>query len=286
MSTQHEDLLETHIVGEDTWQWVVQAKDCQALAQKHISHVGVGDAAVPYRIVRTDLSGAYVHGTVGGQGRMLLDGRWRMARAGMTSFAPAHALHAFHAVPSTRWQYCWVRYMSSSSRSVPDAMAPVLAPFDARPLKHAILGLYNEVNNGSRDMGSCSLWVDLLERYIARLADPWRRDERIVAVFDAVLEALEQPWRLDDLAGIAGISAEHLRRSCRKAFGRTPMQQVTHLRIQHAAHRLITTNDSVDQIAHEVGYENPFAFSNTFKRMTGMRPSQFRIRSTELSASG
>ena len=56
------------------------------------------------------------------------------------------------------------------------------------------------------------------------------------------------------------------------------MQQLTYLRIQYAAHRLATTNTKIEDVACQVGYQNPFAFSNTFKRMTGFRPSHFRIR--------
>jgi AraC-like DNA-binding protein len=56
------------------------------------------------------------------------------------------------------------------------------------------------------------------------------------------------------------------------------MQQLTVLRMQHAAHLLATTEEKIEAIAREVGYQNPFAFSNTFKRMTGLRPSDFRSR--------
>jgi YesN/AraC family two-component response regulator len=34
----------------------------------------------------------------------------------------------------------------------------------------------------------------------------------------------------------------------------------------------------VEVIARGVGYVNPFAFSNTFKRVTGLRPSDYRTR--------
>ena len=98
MASLHESLSETHIVGDYTQQSIVRAAECPALAQRQISHVGVGDAAVPYKIVRTHLSGTYVHASLGGEGRILLDGRWRPHRAGMVSLAPAHVLHAFHAI--------------------------------------------------------------------------------------------------------------------------------------------------------------------------------------------
>ena len=54
------------------------------------------------------------------------------------------------------------------------------------------------------------------------------------------------------------------------------MQHVTYLRMHRAAERLMTTNDSIAQIAEHVGYANSFAFSDAFKRWIGCRPSKYR----------
>ena len=277
MARDHADLLETHINGPDTGLWTVRAEDCPVLRQRHIAHVGVGDAAVPYRIVRTKLSGAYLHGSLGGEGRMLIDGRWRPHRDGMVSLAPAHVLHAFHAIPSRRWNYCWVRYTPESPRSMVHTMAPIIGTFDCRPLGHAIMGLFTEMQAG-REMANCALWLDLIESYVDGFAEPWRREERLLAVWSSVRKDLSRRWTLADLAELAGLSGEHLRRLCQSSLGRSPMQQLTNLRVQHAAHQLATTNAKLETIAEAAGYRNPFAFSNVFKRVTGVRPSQFRAR--------
>jgi len=211
MSASHENLSETNIVGDDTHMTMVRAEQCRALGQRHIAHVGVGDAAAPYQIVRTHLSGSYLLGCLGGEGRMLLDGRWRPHRSGMTSLAPAHVLHAFHAIASKPWQVCWVRYLPSSPRSKTGTKAPVMARFDSAPLSHAILDLDNEMR-GAGDAGSCALWVDLIERYVSRFAEPWRGEERLFMVWDTVGRDLARPWTLEQLAAIARTSSEHLRR--------------------------------------------------------------------------
>lgn len=277
MAEAHADLRETHIDGPDTRLFTVRSGDCPALGQRHISHVGVGDAAAPYRIVRTKLTGAYLHGSLGGEGRILVDGRWRPHRAGTVSLAPAHVLHAFHAIPSRRWQYCWVRYMPTSPRSLVHAIAPIMASYDCRPLSHAILGLVAEMQAAS-DMAACALWLDLIESYVDGFAEPWRREERLLSVWSAVRQDLSRDWTLPELAGLANVSCEHLRRLCQTSLGRSPMQQLTNLRVQQAAHQLATTDERLDAIADRVGYRNPFAFSNVFKRVTGVRPSLFRQR--------
>lgn len=271
------ELKETHIWGEESRVTVVRAEQCEALAARHIAHVAVMDATEPYTIVRTNLSGAYLHTCLGGEGRTLLDGRWYAHKSGMTSFAPAHVLHAFHCIPGQRWQVCWVRFMPSSPRSVENAMAPGMTLFDGRALEHAILGLASEMQ-GAADPGSCAIWVDVIERYVARVVEPWQREPRLVGLWNAVQQDLGRDWTLAEMARLASTSEEHLRRLCQKSLGRSPGKQLAAMRIAQAAHRLATSAEKVEAIARSVGYVNPFAFSNTFKRLTGFRPTDYRAR--------
>lgn len=270
-------LTETHILGDDTKVITVRAEHCEALASSHIAHVAVVDAASPYTIVRTHLSGSFMQACLGGKGRTLLDGRWHTHSTGHATFAPAHVLHAFHCMPNTRWQLCWVRFMPTSPRSVAGAVSPALTRFDGRPLEKAILGLHDEMAQGG-DPGTCAIWVDIIERYVARMIDPWQREPRLNDMWKAVLADLGRPWQLEDMARLANISPEHLRRLCWKNFGRSPGRQLTSMRIAQAAHELVTTQKKVEVIARNVGYVNPFTFSNTFKRVTGFRPSDYRSK--------
>jgi AraC-like DNA-binding protein len=258
---QHPDLsLETHVWGDATTRTVVRAEQYDALAARQIAHVAVVDAAAGYTIVRTHLSGAFMQVCLGS-----------------VSFAPAHVLHAFHCVPGKRWQLAWIRFMPGSPRSVDGAMAPVMVPFEGGVLAHAILGLADEMNNAA-DPGTCVVWVDVIERYVGRILEPLQREPRLVEVWNAVQADLARDWTLADMARLANTSEEHLRRLCQKNLGRSPGKQLATLRIAHAAHLLATTTDKVESIGHAVGYLNAFAFSNTFKRLTGFRPSDYRAR--------
>lgn len=276
MGESHADLCETHILGDDTHEIAVRAEACEALARARIAHVGIRDAAAPHRVVRTWLGGAYLHGCLEGEGRTLLDGAWRAHGAGVASLAPAHVLHAFECVPGRRWRCCWVRYAPSSARSREGVAAPVFARFDAAPLSHAILGLHREAGAPGGTPAACALWIDLIEHYVDRLAAPAGGEGRLGAVWAAVRREPGRAWRLDDLAAVAGVSGEQLRRLCNRGLGRSPMRQLAHIRMQAAAHMLAQGGCSVERAALEVGYDNPFAFSQAFRRVTGFRPSRFR----------
>lgn len=272
-------LTETHVVGSETGEQKVHAADCPALAMYHIAHVGVADAAAPYEMVRMDLSGTYFLSCSGGRGRILLDGRWQLCREGWACLAPPHAMLAFEALPDgTRWEFAWVRYQQPTGQMpIISSSSPALAKFDPQPLRAAVRGLYFEMQSQTAPV-AVRHWVELIHTYVLRFAQPWQTDDRLGHLWEYVAVRLDEPWSLDRLARQVHLSAEHLRRLCRRELGRSPMHQVIYLRMQHAAKLLATTGDKIETIATAVGYENPFVFSTTFKKWVGWRPSDYRLR--------
>lgn len=63
----------------------------------------------------------------------------------------------------------------------------------------------------------------------------------------------------------------------KKATGKTYIQFRNELRIEEARRLLITTDLSIKEIMHHVGYNDPSHFSRDFKRAIGVSPRQYRI---------
>ena len=306
MTKTHEDLSETHIQGaksqqtvvrvdgRDARQWLAETPTCSALAQHRIAHTGVARAQAPYRIVRMKQSGTYFMACFGGEGRVLVDGRWQVCRAGMACLLPPHMLNAFRCVPGKPWDFVWVRYQAvPEQRPIVSAGSPVLARFDAEPLRLAVLGLHAECRDsaasatpqdrtaqgpGMRSPAAMHHWVELIQTYVLRFAQPWQLDGRLSLLWEKVSDDLGADWSLGQLATEAHLSEEHLRRLCLQQLGRSPMKQVTYLRMRRAAELLAATDEKIESVASEVGYKNPFVFSTTFKKWIGWRPSEHRVR--------
>ena len=281
MPKNDKQLIETNRLGADTREMRVRASDCPALANHHIAHTGIADAAVPYEIVRLNLGGTYMLACFEGRGRIFLDGGWRLLRAGECCLAPPHALLAFKAVPGVRWRFAWVRYQQPpDQRPVIPTSSPAVAKFDPEPLRAAVLGLWHEMRSRTAP-ASVAHWVELIQIYVTRFASPWQTDDRLGHLWEHVASRLGEEWSLGRLAAYCHLSGEHLRRLCRRELGRSPMNHVIYLRMQLAARLLTTTTDKIETIAHAVGYENPFVFSTTFKKWVGWRPSEYRTRHRE-----
>ena len=250
------------------------------LETHRIAHAGVMVARAPYRVVRMNQSGVYFLASLEGEGRVLVDGRWKKCGSGTAVALPPFVVNAFHAVPGKAWKFCWVRYekQQQGHRPIISSSSPQAAAFDGQPLWNAIEGLVHEAD-GAAQPSAMFHWVELIQGYVERFAQPWKQDDRLSRLWEQVAADVGHDWTLDELAGMAFVSTEHLRRLCRKALGRTPMHHVTWLRMRKAAELLSTTNLKVETVATAIGYQNPFVFSNTFKKWIGWRPSEHRSRS-------
>lgn len=101
-------------------------------------------------------------------------------------------------------------------------------------------------------------------------------DARVQRVLEYIGDHLSQPMALDDLAHAASLSEAHLCRLFREQVGLTPMQCVEERRLTRAAEMLQLTPRPIADIAREVGYDDPFYFSNRFKKMMGVGPRGYR----------
>lgn len=263
-------------VNVESRPWIADFQVCPVLNQYQIIHVGIQEAEAPTRIVRTKQTTTYFLACFGGKGKVLIDGRWRICRKGYACLLPAHTLNAFEALPHVRWKFCWVCYQRpAEQRSIAGATSPIIARFEALPLQSAILGLMYECS-GPKQPTLMQEWTNLIHAYVLRFAQPTDQPDQLRLLWERVASHLADHWTLERLAREAGYSNEHLRRLCRRQLGRSPMHQVIYLRMRRAAELLATSEHTIEAIAFEIGYHNPFVFSNAFTKWIGWRPSEYR----------
>ncbi|WP_044870468.1 GlxA family transcriptional regulator [Pseudomonas sp. LFM046] len=80
------------------------------------------------------------------------------------------------------------------------------------------------------------------------------------------------------MATQAGLGERTFLRRFQQATGLRPTEYCQQLRAAKARELLELTNRSVDQIAWEVGYQDPAAFRKVFNKMVGLSPTDYRRR--------
>ncbi|MFW6367508.1 MAG: helix-turn-helix domain-containing protein [bacterium] len=96
-------------------------------------------------------------------------------------------------------------------------------------------------------------------------------------MIDFLRRHLDEPITVSYAARRLGIGRRRLERRFADCFGWGPGEQLMRLRIERARQLLVDTDSPISQIAEESGFSCSAQFSTTFKRRTGMTPSEYRI---------
>ncbi|MGP4029284.1 helix-turn-helix domain-containing protein [Actinomadura sp. 3N407] len=105
---------------------------------------------------------------------------------------------------------------------------------------------------------------------------PAQDDHPLAALFPWVMQRLDQPLTVEDLARQAGMSSRHLGRHFKAVTGTTPLQWLLIQRIRHAQELLEKTGDSVDIIAAATGMGTATTLRRHFNRTVGVPPDTYR----------
>jgi len=101
-------------------------------------------------------------------------------------------------------------------------------------------------------------------------------DHPLAALFPWIIERLDRPLTVEDLARQARMSSRHLGRRFRAVTGTTPLQWLLTQRIRHAQELLETTDDGIDAIAAATGMGTATTLRRHFNRTVGVPPDAYR----------
>lgn len=125
------------------------------------------------------------------------------------------------------------------------------------------------------------LFVQILRAHIDDVQsrdEGWLRvfhDARLTNALGAMHEHPARKWTLSELARVGGMSRTAFAVSFREVMGVPPLAYLTEWRMK-LAERALTGGASVAEAAASVGYSSESAFSECFRRHSGMMPGAFR----------
>lgn len=103
------------------------------------------------------------------------------------------------------------------------------------------------------------------------------RSEHLIQTIERyVSENISHPLSLSDVASSVNYNASYVSRLYKQLRGISLSEYITQVRLNKATALLLNTNESIQNIAHETGFDTSQYFSMVFKKSRGVSPRDFR----------
>lgn len=102
------------------------------------------------------------------------------------------------------------------------------------------------------------------------------QERTIAPIIQYLQEHLEEDISLNILADQFHLSAQYISQLFKKEIGVNFLAYLANRRMEKAKKLLISTSNSIGEIAQSCGYGDYRVFTKTFKKMVGSTPSQYR----------
>lgn len=223
-----------------------------------------------------------------GRGELNLNGEKYIIEKGQGIFLFPDEPHEYHAIDG-EWILDWIIFSGHGIKPFVKNILNMTASgvyFVTTP--HIILSKTAELYNSAKSDGIsknliCSSLVYAILIDILRLSSV-TQNTSIVNNFkriDPVLNYINQNYpnqiSLDELAGIAELTPQHLCNTFKKYTSQTLFEYINMVRIRKSKEFLLSNNNlQIKEIAHSVGFNDVSYFCRTFKNIEKISPTEFR----------
>ncbi len=126
-------------------------------------------------------------------------------------------------------------------------------------------------------------WHHSGQQPFARLARTRQVEDAVIARCQTwIAENYDQRNPVTSMVRLSGLAERSFKRRFQQATGMSPLAYVHALRLEEAKQMLEASDQPIEAIANEVGYEDAGFFSRLFRRKVNLTPAQYRRRFGEL----
>lgn len=120
------------------------------------------------------------------------------------------------------------------------------------------------------------LLVEINRAKVNRGDKIWKPDALFLKFLESVRNNFEQNYTLSHFAGLLGTNVAKLNELAKLHTGKTAQNVIYGLVVSEAKRLLTYENLSVKEVAYQLGFNDPFYFSNFFKKHARISPKLFK----------
>lgn len=128
--------------------------------------------------------------------------------------------------------------------------------------------------------------LDIMQPYLLKIQNQtiWENSWFIKPVNRYIDEHIYEKITLDQLCLSVNMSKSYFCKVFKRYFSLSPMQYTMHRKINMAKYLLLNSDQSLEAIAHALGFSDQSHFSKTFKRYMGTTPLRYKSVKKEASS--
>jgi AraC-like DNA-binding protein len=198
--------------------------------------------------------------------------------------------HRFSPNKNTGWNEYWIEFNGKIAKHFQDEKYldpnnPVISVGFNEKLTDCFKNAISLVTNNNIE-SQCLLSGEVFQiliqlnalKKISIFVDKKDIETKIKQARLCIYEKLNSKVCLNKVAGDLGISYSLFRVEFKRYTGFSPAQYQIELRIRKAKNLLVSTDQSVKEIAYQLGFDSTNYFSRLFKNKVDMTPMEFRLR--------
>lgn len=231
----------------------------------------------------------------GGKGTFTIDGTQYSAEAGKLFVLTPGMITERVSDDEDPLEFCFIRF--SFALAYEDKQTWTFAEYNERnhiefPLRGmytiqnppTILNLCDQMNQLMKRRGQVVtmrqriLFLELLLQIVSDFRSQVVAGNTTLAIettIEYMVNHYNEDISLADLANLAGLSTSHYSRLFKQYASYSPIDYLTHLRMDRAKELIILSDYKLKDIAESVGYHDELYFSRMFKKVVGIAPSTY-----------
>ncbi len=200
----------------------------------------------------------------------------------------ANTPHKYGSNNKNPWSIYWIHFSGLKSHlfiNHPNQKIEINLASNSRFRDRILLfeEIYNNLEMGysmdNLEYANICLWHMLGSfRYLSqfRKIKEYNQQDKIAKSIRLMQTSMNKKLSLEDLADHCGLSVSQYCLLFKKRTTRTPLDYLTHLKIQYASRLLDFSDLRINEIANKTGYSDPFYFSRVFSKIMGKSPKVYR----------
>lgn len=223
-----------------------------------------------------------------GKGWIEIDNKRQIILENQYVIVSSNTPHKYGSSSQDPWSIYWIHFSGDKSHffiNHPNKIIEIDLASNAR-FKDRIL-LFEEIFNNlemgysmeNLEYANVCLWHMLGSfRYLSqfRKVNEFNQYDKIEQSISYMRNHIAEKLSLEMIASNAELSISQFSLLFKKKTSRTPLDYLTHLKIQHASKLLDFSSLKINEIAQQVGYQDPFYFSRIFSKVMGKSPKAYR----------